>query len=67
MQTLGVHNLVYSALGHAVPTIVFPWHSTVSMMCSNAFVYGMLCGSFHATSNVLLLQIWRGRDCSPYM
>ena len=62
-----VYNFVHSALGHAVPTVVFPWHSSVMMMCCNAFVYGMLNGSFHATSNVLLLQIWRGRECSPYM
>ena len=62
-----VDNFVHSALGHAVPTVVFPWHSSVTMMCCNAFVYGMLNGSFHATSNVLLLQIWRGRECSPYM
>ena len=60
-------HIFHSALGHAVPTLVFPWHSSVTTMCVNAFIYGMLCGSFHATSNVLLLQIWRGRECSPYM
>ena len=59
--------LFLSCLGHALPTLLFPAHTSVLTMCINAFIYGLTNGSFHATSNVLLLQIWRGRDCSPYM
>ena len=59
--------LFLSCLGHAIPTLVFTFHSSVFMMCVNAFIFGFFVGTFHTSANVLLLDIWRGRKSSPYM
>ena len=59
--------LFISCLGHSIPTLVFTWHTSVLMMCVNAFIFGFFVGTFHTSANVLLLDIWRGRKSSPYM
>lgn len=59
--------LFISCLGHAIPTMVFTFHTSVFMMCVNAFLFGFFVGTFHTSANVLLLDIWRGRKSSPYM
>ena len=59
--------LFISCLGHALPTLMFPFHSSVILMCFNSFIFGLFNGTFHTSANVLLLDIWRGRKSSPYM
>ena len=59
--------LFLSCLGHGIPSLFFPFHETVFLMCVNSFVYGLFNGTFHTSANVLLLDIWRGRKSSPYM
>ena len=59
--------LFISCVGHALPTLVFTFHSSVLTMCINAFIFGFFVGTFHTSANVLLLDIWRGRKSSPYM
>ena len=59
--------LFLSCIGHAIPTLIFPFHYSVACMCINAFFFGLFIGTFHTTANVLLLHIWRGRKSSPYM
>ena len=59
--------LFISCLGHGIPSLSFPFHRTVFVMCLNSFIYGLFNGTFHTSANVLLLDIWRGRKSSPYM
>ena len=59
--------LFISCLGHALPSLAFPFHQSVLAMCLNSFVFGLFDGTFHTSANVLLLDIWRGRKSSPYM
>ena len=59
--------LFVSCVGHAVPTLMFPFHKSLLAMCVNSFIFGLFDGTFHTSANVLLLDIWRGRKSSPYM
>ena len=59
--------LFLSCLGHALPSLCFPFHQSVTAMCLNSFIFGLFDGTFHTSANVLLLDIWRGRKSSPYM
>ena len=59
--------LFTGCIGHAVPTILFPLSHSLIAFYSNSFCYGLFNGIFHTASNVLVLNIWRNRNVSPYM
>ena len=59
--------LFAGCIGHAVPTIIFPLHRSLIEFYSNSFCFGLFNGIFHTASNVLILNIWRNKNVSPYM
>jgi len=66
-RSLRIMYIMFCLLVAAISTFFLPFGNNILTMQIISFIFGVANGGIHSSSNVLLLEIWKDHNSSPYM